>query len=88
MTHPLIAFLKTPMAAPETARLRHMRRWWMALCLALALAVLLLPLLQALFGPWGAGPALILMLAAPLHGASYFRAKLKADEAYVQGVQP
>mgnify|MGYP000193233382 CR=1 FL=1 len=23
MTHPLLAFLKTPMAAPETARLRH-----------------------------------------------------------------
>jgi hypothetical protein len=88
MTHPLIAFLKTPMAAPETARLRHMRRWWMALCWALALAVLLLPLLKALFGPWGAGPALVLTLAAPLHGASYFRAKLKADEDFAQGARP
>ena len=39
MTHALITFLKTPMAAPETPRLRHMRRWWMALCWALALAV-------------------------------------------------
>ncbi len=39
MTHPLIAFLKTPMAAP-------------------------------------------------LHGASYFRAKLKADEDFAQGARP
>ena len=37
MTHPLITFLKPPMAAPETPRLRHMRRWWMALCWMLAL---------------------------------------------------
>lgn len=88
MTHPLIAFLKTPMAAPETARLRHMRRWWMALCWALALAVILLPLLKSLFGPWSAAPALILTLAAPLHGTSYFRAKLKADEDFAQGAQP
>lgn len=87
MTHPLIDFLKTPMAAPETPRLRHMRRWWMALCWALALAVLLLPFLKALFGVWGAAPALILALAAPLHGLAYFRAKLRADEAYAQWTQ-
>ena len=87
MTHTLIDFLKTPMAAPETARLRHMRRWWMALCWALALAVLLLPLLKTLFGLWGASPALIVALAAPLHGYAYFRAKLRADEAFAQGAQ-
>ena len=85
MTHPLIDFLKTPMAAPETARLRHMRRWWMALCWALALAVLLLPLLKTLFGLWGASPALIVALAAPLHGYAYFRAKIRADEAFERG---
>lgn len=88
MTHPLIDFLKTPMAAPETPRLRHMRRWWMALCWALALTVLLLPLLKALFGLWGASPALTLALAAPLHGFAYFRAKLRADEDFAQGAQP
>lgn len=88
MTHPLIDFFKTPMAAPETARLRHMRRWWMACCWALALAVLLLPLLKALVGLWGAAPALILALAAPLHGLAYFRAKLRADEAFAQGARP
>lgn len=88
MTHPFIDFLKTPMAAPETPRLRHMRRWWMALCWALALTVLLLPIFKTLFGLWGASPALILALAAPLHGFSYFRTKLRADEAYVQGERP
>ena len=87
MTHPLITFLKTPMVAPETPRLRHMRRWWMALCWALALAVLLLPLLKALFGTWGAGPALLLALAAPVHGFTYFRAKLRADDAFAQGAR-
>ena len=81
MIHPLITFLKTPMAAPETPRLRHMRRWWMALCWGLALAVLLLPLTKALLGEWGALPALLLALAAPVHGLLYFRSKNLADEA-------
>ena len=60
MTHPLITFMKTPMAAPETAALRRMRKLWMALCWLLALAVLLLPILKALVGTWAALPALLL----------------------------
>jgi conjugal transfer pilus assembly protein TraU len=52
MTHPLITFLKTRWP-PRTSRLRHMRRWWMGLCWALALAVLLLPLSKALVGEQG-----------------------------------
>jgi hypothetical protein len=87
MTHPLITFLKTPMAAPETPRLRHMRRWWMALCWALALAVLLLPLTKALLGV-GRAPALLLVLAAPVHGMFYFRAKLRADDHFSGEGQP
>ena len=88
MTHPLITFLKTPMAAPEAPRLRHMRRWWMALCWALALAVLLLPLTKALLGERGALPALLLVLAAPVHGIFYFRAKLRADDHFSREGQP
>ena len=88
MTHPLITFLKTPMAAPETPRLRHMRRWRMALCWALALAVLLLPLTKALLGDWGALPTLLLVLAVPFHGLFYFRAKLRADDLYSGEGQP
>ncbi len=85
MTHPLIDFLKTPMAAPETARLRHMRRWWMALCWALALAVLLLPLLKLVLGAKAALPALLLCIVLALHGARYFAAKNRADAAYLKG---
>ena len=88
MTHALITFLKTPMAAPEAPRLRHMRRWWMALCWALALAVLLLPLTKALLGERGALPALLLVLAAPVHGMFYFRAKLRADDHFSGEGQP
>lgn len=81
MTHPLVAFLRTPMAAPETRKLRRMRRLWMALCWSLALAVLLHPLLKMLLGPWAALPALLLAAAAMLHGFVYFRAKARADDA-------
>lgn len=88
MTHPLITFLKTPMAAPETPRLHHMRRWWMGLCWGLALAVLLLPLSRALLGEWGAVPALLLVLAIPVHGLIYFRSKSLADEACRREGQP
>ncbi len=88
MTHPLIAFMKTPMAAPETVRLRRMRRLWMALCWSLALAVLLLPLLKVLLGVKAALPALVLCLAVGIHGLRYFAAKNKADEAYLKGDQP
>ncbi|WP_062345008.1 hypothetical protein [Novosphingobium sp. CCH12-A3] len=88
MTHPLVAFLKTPMAAPETRTLRSMRRLWMALCWALALAVMLLPVLKALLGPWAGLPALLLGLAALLHGLVYFRAKARADDVFGREVRP
>ena len=88
MTHPLITFLKTPMAAPETLGLRRMRRLWMALCWSLALAVLLLPLRKVLLGPWAALPALLLAAAAMLHGFVYFRAKSRADDAVGREARP
>ena len=88
MTHPLITFLKTPMAAPETRTLRRMRRLWMALCWSLALAVLLLPALKTLLGPWAALPALLLTVAAMLHGFVYFRAKARADDAFGREARP
>lgn len=88
MTHPLIAFLKTPMAAPETRGLRRLRRLWMALCWSLALAVLLLPVLKALMGQWAALPALLLAVVTPLHGLVYFRAKARADDACRREMRP
>lgn len=88
MTHPLIAFMKTPMAAPETSRLRRMRRLWMALCWSLALCVLLHPLLKVLLGAKAALPAMLLCLALVAHGLRYFAAKNRADEAWLKGEQP
>lgn len=85
MTHPLIDFMKTPMAAPETSRLRRMRRLWMALCWSLALCVLLLPLLKLVLGTKAALPALLLSIVLALHGARYFSAKSRADAAYSKG---
>lgn len=88
MTHPLIAFLKTPMAAPETRGLRRLRMCWMALCSLLALAVLLFPVLKAVMGSWAALPALLLAAATPLHGLVYFRAKARADDVSGREMRP
>lgn len=87
MTHPLITFLKTPMAAPETRTLRRMRRLWMVLCWLLALAMLL-PVRKVLLGPWAGLPALLLAAAAMLHGFVYFRAKARADDAFGREALP
>lgn len=88
MTHPLIAFLRTSLAAPETRGLRGLRMGWMALCWSLALAVLLLPVLKALMGQWAAFPALLLAIAVPLHGLAYFRAKARADDVSGREMRP
>src|SRR3546814_5955598 len=54
--------LRTPMAAPETARLRTMRLSWLALCVTLAGAVTLLDQLRGRIGR--AAPCLIAVLLA------------------------
>jgi hypothetical protein len=41
-----------------------------------------------LFGPLGALPALLLLLAAPVMGIVYFRAKARAEEAHDRGGEP
>ena len=85
MKHPLLVAMLTPQAAPETRGLRIMRLVWMALCASLAGAVLGLQVLLALLGPKGALVAAALCLAAPIHGLFYFRAKIRADEAFERG---
>lgn len=84
MTHPLLVFMATPMAAPETPRLRRLRQSWVLLCAALMLAVVLNPASVARFGPLGALPALLLLIATPFVGVVYWRAKRKADAAWSQ----
>lgn len=88
MRHPLLAFLLTPMAAPETPRLKRLRRALVLLCMGLAIAAHLNTASVALFGPVGALPALLLLAAAPITGVVYFRAKARADESHNRGEEP
>lgn len=88
MRHPLLAFLLTSMAAPETPRLKKLRWAFILLCLSLALAAPLNRTSVALFGPVGALPALLLVFAAPIIGAVYFHAKARADESHNRGEEP
>ena len=82
MTHPLLVFMASSMAAPETSRLRGLRLTWVLLCAALILAVALNPASVARFGSWGALPALLLLIGAPIVGLVYWRAKTRADAAW------
>ena len=88
MSHPLLQFLLTPMAPPETTGLKRLRRAWVLLCACLAVAAPLNTASVALFGPLGALPALLLLLAAPVMGIVYFRAKARAEEAHDRGGEP
>lgn len=85
MRHPLVQFMLTPMAAPETVTLRRLRFAWSGVCCALLLGVTANGALVATFGPKGAIPALLLTVATPLVGLFYFRAKTHADAAHASG---
>src|SRR3546814_12258295 len=67
--------LRTPMAAPETIRLRVMRLAWLSLCVALAGSVILLEPLQAHLGK--AAPCMIALLLGAAFNITivYLRAK-------------
>jgi len=84
MTHPLLVFIASSMAAPETPRLKRLRHAWVLLCAALILAVIINPTSVARFGPLGALPALLLLIAAPIVGLVYWRTKTRADAAWSQ----
>ena len=88
MRYPLLAFLLTPMAAPEMPRLKRLRRALVLLCMGLAIAAQLNSDSVALFGPLGALPALLLLVTAPIVGVVYFRAKARADESHNRGEEP
>lgn len=88
MRYPLLQFLLTPIAPPETTGLKRLRRSWVLLCACLAVAVPLNAASVGLFGPLGALPALLLLLAAPVIGIVYFRAKARAVETQNRGGKP
>lgn len=75
--------LRTPMAAPETATLRRMRRTVLVLCLLSALAVTNLHPLITWLGrgaPFGIG---VLLIVSGLYAVLYAIRKHRADEAWV-----
>lgn len=75
--------LRTPMAAPETATLRRMRRTVLALCLLSSLAVSGLKQLIAFVGrgaPLGIG---VLLIVSGLYAVLYAVRKHQADQAWV-----
>jgi len=79
--------LRTPMAAPETAGLRRLRRLWQGLCLVLAGAILLVRPICAARGR--AGPCLLAALlgATLLATALYLWRKHRADSAFLESLK-
>ena len=75
--------LRTPMAAPETTMLRFMRRAWFSLCVVLAGAVTLLDPLQVRLGRGAPATIGVLLLATVATTILYWRAKHRADSAYL-----
>lgn len=75
--------LKTPMAAPESPRLRAMRRTFQILCLACALGVAFITPLTAALGRIAPIAVGALLLATALHTALYVVRKNRADNAYL-----
>jgi hypothetical protein len=75
--------LRTPMAAPETAMLRSMRRTFQLLCIACALCVVPVSPLTALLGR--AAPIGIagLLLTTTIYTGLYLFRKNRADEAFL-----
>jgi hypothetical protein len=88
MKHPLIDFLLTPLAPPETQRLMRLRRTWVVLCALLFLAVPLNAASVRELGPLGALPALLLLVATPALGLVYFRARARAFSAHDRRGKP
>ncbi len=82
----LLEFLRTPMAAPETAGLRALRLTILACCVLLLPSMLLLTPLRALLGNLAvgliAGAIAALMMLVPV----YVRAKISADDAHLDAL--
>lgn len=75
--------LRTPMAAPETKRLRGLRLTWMALCAASASVVAFFKPLHHDLGRLAPVLAAPLLLATLLVTALYLTRKHRADEAFL-----
>ena len=77
-------WLKTPMAAPETATLKVMRASVLSLCLALIVSIAAIAPLEAAIGIGAAGLAGGLLMALALLVPAYVVFKNRADNAYLE----
>ncbi|MGF7151643.1 putative membrane protein [Sphingomonas zeicaulis] len=75
--------MRTPMAAPETALLRRMRRIWQALCVSAGVSILALQPLKAALVRTAPALILVLIVACFVLGTVYFLIKQRADEAWL-----
>jgi threonine/homoserine efflux transporter RhtA len=75
--------LKTPMAAPETPRLKAMRRTFQALCILCALGVTFISPLTALLGRLAPVGIAALLVSTAAYTALYVVRKNRADEAWL-----
>lgn len=78
-----LEFLKTPMAAPETAGLRAMRLTILACFVLLLPSMLLLTPLRTLLGNLAVGLIAGLIAALAMLVPVYARAKTRADDAHL-----
>ena len=78
--------LRTPMAAPETERLRSMRWTWQLLCLLCAVGVLAISPLVALLGRAASFAVAALLATTALYTALYVFRKNRADNAFIAAV--
>jgi len=78
-----VEFLRTPMAAPETARLRRLRYGWQALCLVLAASIAGQGRLRGLIGMAAPVATALLMVTAALATIVYLFTKHRADTAFL-----
>lgn len=79
---PLIAYMLTPQAAPETPGLKRLRLVWMGLCGLLALGAIGIRLWIALFGLTASAIIFLLGLATLFTGIFYFTRKARADDRW------
>ncbi len=76
-------FLTTPMAAPETRRLRRLRYGWQAICLTLAVSIVAQDTLRGLVSRLAPAATGVLLIAAVTMTILYLGAKHRADTAFL-----
>jgi threonine/homoserine efflux transporter RhtA len=75
--------LKTPMAAPETPRLKAMRRTFQVLCIVCALGVTFISPLTTLLGRLAPVGIAALLVSTAVYTALYVVRKNRADQAWL-----